>query len=148
MLHVTAQPQIQTLEKPINDLFVRGSFNHFQRLAYVHVLERHRPIFSQQGYNIHIADRYQVAGGVRYRDSECNIRVHKIGVKLFGRLFDLSSIGVASLLLFEGCNMGAPSQAQVESREMEWECTSKRVFKPSTGAGLTQTLPRARLYRL
>ncbi|KAK9308722.1 hypothetical protein QLX08_001339 [Tetragonisca angustula] len=91
-----------------------------------------------------------LAGDVRYRDSECNIRVHKIGVKLFGRLFDLSSIGVASLLLFEGCNMEAPSQtqAQVESREMEWECTSKRVFKPSTGAGLTQTPPRARLYRL
>ncbi|KOX80665.1 hypothetical protein WN51_01953 [Melipona quadrifasciata] len=84
--------------------------------------------------------------GVRYRDSECNIRVHKIGVKLFGRLFDLSLIGVASLLLFEGCNAAAPSQTQVESREMEWECASKRVFKPSTGAGLTQTPPRARLY--
>lgn len=49
------------------------SLDHFQRLSYVCVREHHGPIFSQQGYNIRIVDRYYVVGGVRYRDSKCNI---------------------------------------------------------------------------
>lgn len=43
-----------------------------------------------------------------YRDSKCNIGLYKIGVKLFGRLFDLSSAAASSSLLFEGCNLGGP----------------------------------------
>lgn len=49
------------------------SLNYFRRLSYVCVREYHGPIFSQQGYNIRIVDRYYVVGGVRYRDSKCNI---------------------------------------------------------------------------
>lgn len=71
---------------------------------------------------------------MRYRDSKCNIGVHKIGVKLFGRLFDLSSIGAASLLLFEGCNTGGPSQTQIESREMGGSARTRGFSNRRQGA--------------
>lgn len=76
---------------PINGLFVHGPLTTFVGLSYVRVSGRQSSIFSQRGCNIHIVDRYWVAGRVLYRDSKCNIGLHKIGVKLFGRLLDLSS---------------------------------------------------------
>lgn len=43
---------------------------------------------------------------MRYRDSKCNIGLHKIRVKLLGRLFDLSLIAAGLLLCSKAARVG------------------------------------------